>query len=52
MNIQRISDVASTDVKSTSVKGGHLCPVQHKRRGSFDFAEFHDFDEDLDGYAH
>ena len=34
------------------LKEATYAPVQHKRRGSFDFVEFHDSDEDLDGYAH
>ena len=52
MDIQRLGDVACIDVKSTSVKGGHLFYIQHKRRNSFDFVESHDSDEDLVSYVH
>ena len=52
MNIQRLGDVAFTDVSSTSVKGGHLFYIQHKRRNNFDFVESHDSDEDLVSYVH
>ena len=52
MNIQWLGDVACTDVKSTSVKGGHLFYIQHKRRNGFDFVEFHDSEDDLVSYVH
>ena len=52
MKIQLLGDVACTDVESTSVKGGHLFYIQHKRRNSSDFVESHDFDEDLVSYFH
>ena len=44
MNFQRIDDVALTGVKSTSVKGDHLCYHSAQKKGSSDFVEFHGSD--------
>ena len=44
MNFQRIGDVALTGVKSTIVKGDHLCYHSAQKKGSSDFVEFHGSD--------
>ena len=44
MNFQRIGDVALTGVKSTTVKGDHLCYHSAQQKGSSDFVEFHGSD--------
>ena len=44
MNFQRIADMAFTGVKSTTVKGDHLCYHSAQKKGSSDFVEFHESD--------
>ena len=44
MNFQRIDDVALIGVKSTTVKGDHLCYHSAQKKGSFDFVESHGSD--------
>ena len=44
MNFQRIGDVALTGVKSTIVKGDHLCYHSAQKKDSSDFVEFHEYE--------
>ena len=44
MNFQRIADMALAGVKSTAVKGDHLCYHSAQLKGSSDFVESHGFD--------
>ena len=45
MNFQWIADMALTGVKSTAIKGDHLCYHSAQKKGSSDFVEFHGSDK-------